>query len=165
LLWPCHMRAPTSLAVTLLLAMPVPAPALAPPVGFSLETAVSAGPGGSAPRLTAVTSCWLAGDLEAEARLALGSAPRSGGRGADAVTPGLGLRWAPDPGRWRPLLGLEAGVRLPAAGGAAAPTAAARAGVEFFPLRQLWLSLAIGWRRTAGAAPGAEAALGIGYAP
>jgi hypothetical protein len=159
------MRTPTSLAVTWLLATPVPAPALAPPVGFSLEAAVSAGPAGSNPGLTAVTSCWLAVDLEAEARLALWSAPRSGGRGADVVTPALGLRWAPDPGRWHPLLGVEAGVRLPASGSAAAPTAAARAGVEFFPRRQLWLSLAIGWRWTARAAPGAEAALGIGYAP
>ena len=159
------MRIHTPLAVTLLLAAPSPILAEPPPIGFSMETALSAAPGGARPRLTAVTSCWLDGDLEAEARLSVGSAHRPGDRGADGLTPALGLRWAPDLGRWRPLLGVEAGLRLPIAGARSAPTAAPRLGVEFFASRRTWFSLALGWRWSAGASSGAEASLGIGYAP
>jgi len=159
------MRTLAPLAVTLLFAIVSPSPALALPIGFTLETAVSAAPGGAAPRFTGATSCWLDGDLEAEARLGFGSAHRPGGRGADGVTPGLGLRWTPDLGRWRPLLGVEAGVRLPVAGLTSAPTASVRAGIEILVRRQLALSLAAGWRWSSGATPGAEGVLGLSYAP
>jgi hypothetical protein len=151
--------------LVLLLAVPTLAQALPPPVGFSLEAAVSAAPGGAAARFVAVSSCWIDGDLEAEARFGFGSADRPGGRGADALTPALGLRWGPDVGRWRPLLGVEAGARIPVAGPGVAPTAAARAGVELFARRELSVSLAVGWRWTSGAASGSEAIFGVGYYP
>jgi len=151
--------------VLLPLVLVTPAAALPPPLGFSLETAASAAPGGAAARLTAVTSCWIDGDVEAEARLGLGSADRPGGRGADAVIPALGLRWGPDLGRWRPRLGFEAGVRLPLAGRALAPTAAVRLGFELFARRDLSLTVATAWRWTSGAPSGAEAVVGLGYYP
>lgn len=152
-------------ALVLLLALPTLAQALPPPVGFSLEAAVSAVPRGAAARLVAVSSCWIDGDLEAEARLGFGSADRPGGRGAHALTPALGLRWGPDVGRWRPVLGVEAGARVAVAGQGVAPTAAARAGVELFARRELSVSVSVGWRWTSGAAPGAEAIVGLGYYP
>jgi hypothetical protein len=159
------MRAHQTIVAALLLGLPSPVPAIPVPVGISVESTLSAAPGGAAPRLGLVASCWLDGDLEGEARLAFGSAHRPGGRGADGVTPGLGLRWGPDVGRWRPLLGVEAGVRLPLAGLGAAPTAAARAGVELRVRRRLAVSLAGGWRWSSGAAPGAEATLGLAWGP
>lgn len=159
------MRTLPNAVTVLLLAVPTLAPALPPPVGFSLETAVSAAPGGAATRLVAVTSCWIDGDLEAEARLGFGSADRTGGRGADALIPALGLRWGPDVGRWRPVLGVEAGVRVPVAGPGVVPTAALRAGIELFARRELSVSVAVGWRWTSGAASGAEAIVGLGYYP
>ncbi len=162
---PCHMPSLDHLALTLLLAVPAQAWPLAPPVGFSIETAVSRAPGGASARLAAVASFWIGGDLDAEARLGLGSADRPGDRGADALTPALGLRWSPDAGRWRPLLGLEAGVQVPTAGLAVAPTAAGRAGVELFAARALSLSVAIGWRWTSGAGARAEATVGVAYYP
>jgi hypothetical protein len=158
------MRSHTLLAVSLLLALPTAAPALAAPIGISLESAVSRPSGGAAGRITVVTSTWLAGDVEAEARLGFESAVRPIGRGADAATSALGLRWSPDVGRWRPLLGVEAGVRLPTAERAVAPTAALRAGVEWRARRELWLSLAGGCRWSSGGGPAAEAVLGLGYA-
>jgi hypothetical protein len=130
-----------------------------------MEAGLSEASGHRSTRLAWVVSCWLVGDLEAEARLGFGSADRPDGRGAAAVTPALGLRWWPDVGRWRPLLGLEAGQRLPLAGLEARPTAAARAGVGFFVRRQLSLSLAAGWRWTGSAAGGIEAVVGLGYTP
>jgi hypothetical protein len=159
------MRTPGSSILLLLLALPTTAPALPPPVGFSLEAAASGASSGAAARLTAVTSCWIEGDVEAEARLGFGSADRPGGRRADAVTPALGLRWGPDVGRLRPLLGLEAGVRLPTAGRGVAPTAAARAGLELWARRRLALSVAVGWRWSPGVGSGAEACVGLGYHP
>jgi hypothetical protein len=159
------MRALRATTVLLLQALPTPAPALPPPVGFSLETAVPVAVAGAAPRLAAATSCWLDGDLEAEAKVAFGSAGRPAARAADAVAPALGLRWGPDLGRWRPRLGVEAGVRLPVAGHRAAPTGAARAGLELFARRELSLSVGVGWRWTSGAAAGLEAVVGLGYYP
>ena len=152
------------LLMTLLL-LPAGAAAVAPPLGFSLESAVFERAGGAGLRLTAVTSCWLVGGLEAEARLGFGSADRPGGRGADAVTPGLGLRWEPDLGRWRPVAGLEAGLVFSSAGGSPAPTGAVRGGVAWFPRRDLSLGAGLAWRRTSGAAAGFEAVAGLGYYP
>ncbi len=159
------MRTLAPAIIAQLLAVPTLATALAPPVGFSLETAVVAAPSRAAGRLTAVASCWLDGDLEAEARLGFGSVDRPGGRRADAVTPALGLRWGPDAGRWRPVIGVEAGTRLLATERGAALTAAARAGVEFLARRDLSLTVALGWRWTSGAGSGAEAIVGLGYHP
>jgi hypothetical protein len=157
------MRTGHLLLLPLLLGLPTPARAVPPPLGFSVESAVSPAPGGATARLAAVTSFWLDGDLEAEARLGFGSAPRTMGRAADALTPALGLRWGPDVGRWRPLLGVEAGVQLATTGSSASPVAAARAGVQLIARRQFSLSVTMGWRWGAGA--GAEARVGLGYAP
>lgn len=159
------MRALRATALVLLSVLPTPAPALPGPLGFSMETAVPVAAAGAVPRLAAVTSWWLDGDLEGEARLAFASAGRPPDRGADAVTPALGLRWGPDLGRWRPRLAVEAGVRLAATGRPATPTGAARAGAELFARRDLSLSVGVGWRWTTGAAPGLEAVVGVGYYP
>ena len=165
MLHPCHMPSLDQLALTLLLMIPGPARALPGSIGFSLEAAVSGAPGRATTHYTAVASRWIAGDVEAEARLGLGSVERTGGRGADALTPGLGLRWSPDAGRWRPLVGLEAGVCLPLAGPPLAPTGAARAGVEHLLRRELALSAAVGWRWTSGAGSRGEAVIGVAYRP
>jgi len=159
------MRALRAIALLLLSAQPTPVPALPGPYGFSLETAVPVAVARAAPRLTAVASRWLDGELEGEARLTFGSAGRPSARGADGPTPSLGLRWGLDLGRWRPQLGVEAGVRLPAAGRPATPTGAARAGIGLFARRDLALSVGVGWRWTSGAAPGLEAVVGLGYHP
>lgn len=159
------MRAHRATALLLLSTLPTPAPALPGPYGISLETVVPVGAAGVAPHLTAVSSCWLDGDLEGEVRLAFGSAGRPPARGAGAVAPALGLRWGPELGRWRPRLGVEAGVRLPAADRPAAPTGAVRAGIELFARRDLALSVGAGWRWTSGTAPGLEAVVGLGYYP
>jgi hypothetical protein len=159
------MRVLRATALLLLSVVPTPALSLPGPYGFSVETAVPVAAAGAAPRLAAVASWWLDGDLESEARLAFGSASRPPARGADAVTPALGLRWGPDLGRWRPRIAVEAGVRLAAAGRSATPTGAARAGAELFARRDLSLSVGVGWRWTTGAAPGLEAVVGLGYYP
>jgi hypothetical protein len=159
------MRILAHAVIALLLAVPTLAQALPPPIGFSLEIGLSPAPGGAAARFAAVTSCWLDGDLEGEVRLGFVSADRPGGRGADALTPALGLRWGPDVGRWRPVLGVEAGARVPAVGQGAAPTAAARAGIELFARREFSVSVAAGWRWTSGAASGPEVIVGFGYYP
>jgi hypothetical protein len=145
--------------------LPAGAAAVVPPVGFSLESAVFERAGGAGLRLTAVTSCWLVDGLEVEARLGFGSADRPDGRGADAVTPGLGLRWGPDLGRWRPVAGLEAGLVFSRAGGAPARTGAVRGGVAWFPRRDLSVGAGLAWRRTSGAVGGLEAVVGLGYYP
>jgi hypothetical protein len=155
---------PRHLAALLpLLLHAAPVAALPPPPALSLETAFPVARGG-APRVTAVTAWWLAGDLEAEARLGLWSAGRPAVRGADGLAAGLGLGWAPGLGRWRPRLGVDAGILLPAGGGARR-TWGARLGAEYFPRRDLSLSLAAGWRWVAAAGSGAEAVLGLGYHP
>jgi hypothetical protein len=157
------MRTLAHAIVVLLLAAPTLARALPPPVGFSLATGLSATPRGAAARFTAATSCWLDGDLDGEVRLGFGSADRAGGRGADALTAALGLRWGPDVGRWRPVLGVEAGARVPLVGHGVVPTASARLGVELFARRDFSVSVEAGWRWTSGAAAGAEAMVGLGY--
>jgi hemolysin activation/secretion protein len=81
------------------------------------------------------------------------------------VTVALGLRWGPDLGRWRPRLGVDAGLLVPARGGAAARASGISLGVGLVARRGLSLSVAAGWRWTQGAAPGAEAIVGLGYSP
>jgi hypothetical protein len=147
-----------------LLLLAAPAWSVASPPGFSLEAAFPAAPGGPT-RLTAVTSWWLVGDLDAEARLGLGSAERPGGRAADALTAALGLRWEPDLGRWRPRLGADAGILVPARGGAPARVSGISLGVELLARRSLSVSVAARWRWIQAAAPGAEAIVGLGYSP
>jgi hypothetical protein len=159
------MTSSSPLLVALLLALPTTVPALAPPLGISLETVVSPRPGGGRVGLTAGASCWLSGGLEAEARLAFGSADRPGGRAAAGVSPALGLRWVPDLGHWRPLAGVEAGLRFAGDGASAAPTAAGRGGVEFLALRQLSIVAAAGWRWSASGGTGPELLLGLAYRP
>jgi hypothetical protein len=153
-----------SLAASLLV-VPAHAFGVPPPVGFSLEGALFERAGATALRVTAVSSCWVEGWLEAEARLAFGSADRPGGRATAAVTPALGLRWGPELGRWRPLLGIEAGVLLPSDGRSTRPTGAARAGLQWFARRDLALSVELVERWTSGAGGGVEAVMGLGYSP
>jgi len=151
--------------VTSLLILPSGAGAVSPPMGFSLESAVFERSGGADLRLTAVTSCWLEGGLEAEARLGFGSADRPGGRATATLTPGLGLRWGPGLGRWRPLLGVEAGLQLSADGRSPAATGAARAGIERYLRRDLPLLVAVAVRTTAGAGAALEPVVGLGWFP
>ncbi len=159
------MRTPVLALVVPLLILPAHAFGVPPPVGFSLEGALFERAGATALRVTAVTSCWVEGWLEAEARLGFGSADRPGGRATAAVTPALGLRWGPELGRWRPLLGVEVGVLLSADGESSRTTGAARAGLQWFARRDLALSVELAERWTAGAGGGVEAVLGLGYAP
>jgi hypothetical protein len=159
------MRTPVLSLVASLLVVPTHAFGVPPPIGFSLEGALFERAGATAVRVTAVTSCWVEGWLEAEARLGFGSADRPQGRATAAVTPALGLRWGPELGRWRPLLGVEAGVLLPADGQSTLATGAARAGLQWFARRDLALSVELADRWTAGVGGRVEAVMGIGYFP
>lgn len=150
---------PSAAALLLAVLLPLPAAALPGNRAVSLEVVA---PGGAPPAGALGAGCWLAGEVEAEARLVVGSAPRTGGRAAaGAVTPEVGLRWAPDVGRWRPLLGLAVGVGLAAAGRDAAPTGLLRAGLER-RLGQGWaVTAALGLRLRASERAAGEAALGL----
>jgi hypothetical protein len=159
------MTSARPLLLALLLAQPAAVPAQAMPLGISLETLVAPRPGGGRAGLTAGASCWLSGGLEAEARLAFESADRPGGRATAGVSPALGLRWVPELGRWRPLAGVEAGLRFAADGSGAALTAAVRGGAEFLALRQLAVTAAAGWRWSASGGSGPELLLGLAYRP
>ena len=159
------MTTARALPAALLLATLLPPRAAALPGNAAVSLELMAA-GRGAPALALGAGCWLAGEVEAQARLAVAAAPRTGGRAAaGAVTPEAGLRWAPDVGRWRPLLGLAVGVRLPTAGRAGAPTGAAWAGLE----RRLgsgWaLTAAAGLRLRAGERAAGEAALGVRLTP
>jgi hypothetical protein len=151
--------------LTSLLALPAPATAVAPPFGFGLEGGLLRPFGPPVPGLTAVTSCWLTGGLQAEARLGFWSADRPEVRAAAAVTPALGLRWGPWTGRWQPLIGVEVGVRLQADGPSARPTGAVRGGLEWFCRRDLSATAALAWRWSAGERPGADLRLGVAWYP
>ncbi len=135
-------------AALVLLAAASPAAAAPPTRAVSLEVG-AASPGRATAALAA--SGWLEGEVEATARLAWWSAPRTAGRAADGAAEGwaalAGLRWAPDLGRLRPLLGLEGGA---AWDGRARAAGALRAGGE-------WL-----WRRDWSASAGAGLALRAG---
>jgi hypothetical protein len=159
------MRTPVLSLVASLLVVPAHAFGVPPPVGFSLEGAVFERAGATDLRVTAVTSRWVEGWLEAEARLGFGSADRPGGRATAAVTPAFGLRWGPELGRWRPLLGVEGGVLLPADRQSTRPTSAARAGLQWFARRDLALSFELARRWTAGAGGRIEAVMGFGFYP
>ena len=155
---------PTRPALTFLLLLVLPTAAAAVPANRSvaLEGALAGQSGGAHPAFTLATGCWLEWELEALARLTVGSAPRPDGRAATgAVTPEVGLRWAPDEGRWRPVVAASAGVRLPAAGRATAATLLVQGGLE----RQVgrgWAAVATaGVRWLAGARPSGEGALGV----
>ncbi len=159
------MRTLLLILVSSLLALPAPAAAVAPPFGFALEGALFRTAGPPAPGLTAVTTCWLTGGLQAEARIGFGSADRPEVRAAAAVTPALGLRWGPWTGRWQPLVGVEVGVRLPADQTSARPTGAVRGGLEWFWRRDLSASAGLSWRWSAGERPGADLRLGVAWYP
>ncbi len=159
------MRTLLLMLVSSLLALPAPATAVAPPFGFALEGALFRSSGPAAPGLTAVTTCWLTGGLQAEARIGFGSADRPEVRAAAAVTPALGLRWGPWTGRWQPLVGVEVGVRLPADQTSARPTGAVRGGLEWFWRRDLSASAGLSWRWSAGERPGADLRLGVAWYP
>ncbi|MCM2334265.1 MAG: hypothetical protein NDI82_09995, partial [Anaeromyxobacteraceae bacterium] len=83
---------PPAAALLLAVLLPVPAAALPGNRAVSLEVVA---PGGGPPAGALGAGCWLAGEVEAEARLVVGDAPRTAGRAAGgAVTPEAGLRWA-----------------------------------------------------------------------
>lgn len=107
-------------------------------------------------------SAWLDGDLHALARLARWSAPRPEVRGSAAVlAPEVGLRWAPDLGRWGPEVALLAGLRLPATGQGGAATGALRAGLAR-GLGGGWaVGAALGLRLQERERAALEAALGV----
>jgi len=147
------------LLLALILSPPTAAAALPSNRSIALETALDRA---GSPALTLAAGCWLEGEVEAVARLTLGSAPRSAGRGATgAVTPEAGLRWTPDPGRWRPALAVALGVRLPTVGRATTATGLLQGGLE----RQLgggWAATAaVGLRLRAAERAAWEAALGV----
>jgi hypothetical protein len=148
-----------------LLVLPSAATAVAPPLGFALEGALFRPSGPPVAGLTAVTTCWITGGLQAEARLGYRSADRPQGRAATAVTPALGLRWGPALGRWQPLVGLEVGVSVLPDRDAPSPTGAVRGGIEWFWQRDLAASAGLAWRWTGGERPGAELRLGIAWYP
>jgi hypothetical protein len=150
-----------ALAALLLLLLPSTATALPGNRAVGIEGGL-AGPRGGAPAVTLSAGAWLEWELEVLCRVTLGSAPRPDGREATAaVTPELGLRWAPDDGRWRPFLAATLGVRLPAAGRATTPTGALLSGLE----RRLgggWAAVAtLGVRAAASERAAGEAALGV----
>lgn len=150
---------PPALALLLAALLPARAAALPGNRSVALELATA---GGGPPAITLAAGCWLAGEVEGLARLGVGSAPRATGRAAGAaVTPEVGLRWAPDLGRWRPFLAAAAGVRLPAAGRGGAATGLASVGLE----RRLgdgWaVTAAAGLRLRASERAAGEAALGL----
>lgn len=147
--------------LVILLALLAPAGAAALPSNRSIALEVSVGDARS-PAVALSAGCWLEGEVEAEARLSLGSAPATSGRGAaGAVTPEVGLRWAPDVGRWRPFLALSVGVRLPTAGRDLAPTGRLAGGLER-RLGEGWsLTAAAGARRPTDERAAWEAALGV----
>jgi hypothetical protein len=146
----------------ILLAMPVSSAALQANRSLALEATGDASPEGRAGAVTLSAGCWLEGEVEVVARLTLGSLPRPEGRGtAGAVTPEAALRWMPDQGRWRPVLGLGLGVRLPAIGRATAPTGILLGGLERHLAPGWALAATIGARWVAGEGTGAEAGLGV----
>jgi hypothetical protein len=128
-----------------------------------LSTAV--GPGGPAFAAFALAvTAWIEGPVEAVARVRYGAGERTSGRGADAIFAGtVGLRGSLLPDPLRPQLGLEVGwSRRVAADGTVAdrPAAAASAGLEWFPARDVSVSLRAGYRWLAGALS-AEAIAGL----
>jgi hypothetical protein len=150
------------LIILVALAFPVAAVAVPGNRSVALETVLAGQGGGGSPAFTLAAGCWLEWELEALARLTVGSAPRPEGRGAaGAVTPEVGLRWAPDQGRWKPVAAAAVGVRLPTAGRATAATLLLQGGVER-GLGSGWAAVATaGVRWLAGERAAAEAALGV----
>lgn len=137
---PRGLRAALTLLSLLSLLPAAPAAAQPPNRSISLQASAAADRGGAGPGLSLAAGAWLEGDLDATARLAWRSAPRPGGRAAALAL--AGLRWAPDVGRWRPVLSLEGGAAWRAGRGAAG-AGAVRAGLEWLPSRD--------WSLTAGA--------------
>jgi len=149
--WPCRI------ALCALLQAAAPAAALTPNRSLSLRGGLDLP--GAAPAAALAAGCWLDGELEAVAGLSLRAARRPEVRAAAAVlSPSIGLRWAPDAGRWRPTAVAELGVQLRFAGRAAA-AASARLGVEWLTARDAGLSAGLGLRWAEGRGTAAEAVL------
>jgi hypothetical protein len=137
------MRASTTLAAAVLLAVATPAAAQVRNRSVSVESGVSAplsrlGAGGGTFALGATS--WLEGAVDATARVAFSAAPRTGGRASApsaSGTAGVRLSLLPDP--LRPQLGLELGWARVAgpAGGEDRVAFAVAAGLEWFPARDL----------------------------
>lgn len=151
------------LVVLALAALTFPPSAGAVPANRSiaLEGALARRAGHLEAGLTLSAGWWLAGEVEAEARLTLWSAPAPVVRGAaGALTPEVGVRWAPDEGRWRPVLALALGARLPGGRQGAAATALVGGGVELLVAPGWAVGASAGLRWLAGAGAAWEAALG-----
>jgi len=130
-------------AVLVLLSLLPATPAAAQPPNrsISLQAALSGVERDAVPGFSLAAASWLEWDLEATARLAWRSAPRTGGRASAGAL--AGLRWAPDTGRWRPALSLEGGATWEAGRGATA-AGALRAGLELLLLRDWSLTAGVG---------------------
>jgi hypothetical protein len=153
------MHAQRSTAAALLLTLALPAAPLTPNRSVSLQSSQALARDGS-PAFALATSTWLEGELEAMARLTLRSAEEPKVRGAaGGLWPAVGLRWAPDAGRWRPTAELELEVRLPLYGRAVTPGGVVRLGAEWLPARDLGLCGGLGLRWSPGRPLAAEGAL------
>jgi len=134
-------------------------------VSLSVESGACApirGPGGARAPLVLGATRWLEGDVDAIFRLAFGSAPEPGGRGADRfVLASAGARWSVLPDPVRPQLSVEAGFRR-WSGGRLGATLAAAAGVEVFVASDLSVAARAAARFPLGAGrPEADLALGV----
>jgi hypothetical protein len=158
------LRAAFALAAA---AVATPAAAQLSNRSLALESGLSTGvgPGGPARAAFAIgATAWLEGPLEAVARVRYGAGQRTSGRGADALFAGtVGLRASLLPDPPRPQLEVEVGwSRRVAADGTVADRAAAAAsvGLEWFPSRDVSISVRAGYRWLA-AALSAEAVAGV----
>ena len=122
---------------------------------ITLESGLSAPAGGGGATLVPVAlsaAAWLEGAFQGTARLAWAFAPRTGGRGADAIFAGtLGLRYAPGASALRPELLLELGWARAEEGGRPKDGVALGlgGGAEWFPARDLSLATRAVLRRGA----------------
>lgn len=135
--------------------------------GIALESGFSspaAGGGAMAAAFALTASTWLEGDVDAFARVAWASGPRTGGRAAVPALAGtVGLRLSLGRAPLRPQLLVDAGwARVPSGRVAASHgTLAAGAALEWLPAGELSIAprLAV---RTAGGAPLLELGLSLG---
>ena len=153
------------LVATVTLAVASPAAAQLSNRSISLESMVSApfrAGEGVQGGLGLAATAWLDGDLEAVARVTWAAAVRTGDRAAsgDAWTGTAGLRLSLAPEPLRPQVSLEVGWRRidGPSGTAGRLVLGAGAGLEWFPARDLSLSVRCALRG-AGGAPELEASL------
>lgn len=151
------------LAVTAAAAVLLPAAAAAQMShrSIALEAGIAGELGGKGRGAGAAGLCataWLDGPAEAFARLSLGSARATGGRGADFWSGTVGVRLSAGSGPVRPQVEAGAGWARIGGGGSDRIAWSLGAGLEWFPALDLSLALRAGIRGAGGAAA-AEAAV------